>query len=78
MKNQGIVLSRDSREDERVVEGSQKLSISKPRIENKNQACYCIDTQKNSNICTVFIDTIHLLQTQIIGKESKMNNTTNR
>lgn len=47
-------------------------------IENKNQACYCIDTQMNSNICTVFIVTIHLFQTQIIGKESKMNNTTNR
>ena len=69
---------RDIMGDERVVEGSQKLSISKPRIENKNQACYCIDTQMNSNICTVFIVTIHLFQTQIIGKESKMNNTTNR
>ena len=41
-------------------------------IENKNQACYCIDTQMNSNICTVSIVTIHLFQTQIIGKESKI------
>ena len=76
-----IILSGDSWKDERVVENSpdsQKLNISKPRIENKNQACYCIDTQMNSNICTVFIVTIHLFQTQIIGKESKMNNTTNR
>ena len=37
-------------EDERVVEGSQKLSISKPRIENKNQACYSTNTQMQSNI----------------------------
>ena len=65
-------------EDERVVESLQKINIFKMNIENKNQACYCIDTQMNSNICTVFIVTIHLFQTQIIGKESKMNNTTNR
>ena len=72
------VSSKDLSTIEGLVEVSQKLSISKPRIENKNQACYCIDTQMNSNICTVFIVTIHLFQTQIIGKESKMNNTTNR
>ena len=46
---------RDIMGDERVVEGSQKLSISKPRIENKNQACYSSGTQINSSICNVSI-----------------------
>ncbi len=47
----GEVLSGDSWEDEGVVESSQKISISKIDIENRNQACYSIDTQMNSNIC---------------------------
>ena len=51
----GGILSGDSWKDERVVEVSQKLSISKLHIENKNQACYSIGTQMNSNICTVSI-----------------------
>ena len=44
-------------EDERVVESLQKIKIFKMNIENKNQACYCIDTQMNSNICTASIVT---------------------
>ena len=46
----GGVLSGDSWEDERVVEVSQKISISKIHIENKNQACYSTNTQMQSNI----------------------------
>ena len=58
MKNggdQGGVLSGDSWEDERVVESSQKISISKIDIENRNQACYSTSTQINSSICNVSI-----------------------
>ena len=51
----GGILSGDSWKEERVVEVSQKLSISKPRIENKNQACYSSGTQINSSICNVSI-----------------------
>ena len=51
----GGVLSGDSWEDERVVESSQKISISKIHIENKNQACYSTNTQMQSNICNVSI-----------------------
>ena len=47
----GSVLSEDSWEDEGVVESSQKISISRNCIENKNQACYSIGTQMNSSIC---------------------------
>lgn len=56
----GGILSGDSWKDERVVENSpdsQKFSISKLRIENKNQACYSGNTQINSSICTVSIFT---------------------
>ena len=56
----GGILSGDSWKDERVVEDSpdsQKFSISKLRIENKNQACYSRNTQINSSICTVSIFT---------------------
>ena len=42
-------------EDERVVESLQKINIFKMNIENKNQACYRIDTQINSNICNASI-----------------------
>ena len=49
------ILSGDSWEDERVVEVSQKISISKIHIENKNQACYSTNTQMQSNICNVSI-----------------------
>ena len=41
----------------RVVEVSQKISISKIHIENKNQACYSTNTQMNSNICNASIFT---------------------
>ena len=41
----------------RVVEVSQKISISKIHIENKNQACYSTNTQMQSNICNVSIFT---------------------
>ena len=51
----GGILSGDSWKDERVVEVSQKLSISKLHIENKNRTCYSTNTQMNSNICTVSI-----------------------
>ena len=51
----GGILSGDSWKDERVVEDSQKVSISKLHIENRYQACYSINTQMNSNICTVSI-----------------------
>ena len=44
-------------EDERVVESLQKINIFKMNIENKNQACYRIDTQMNSNICIASIVT---------------------
>lgn len=53
----GSVLSEDSWEDEGVVESSQKISISRNCIENKNQACYSGNTQINSSICTVSIFT---------------------
>ena len=43
------------REDEGVVESSQKISISRNCIENKNQACYSSGTQINSSICNVSI-----------------------
>ena len=49
-RRSGGVLSGDSWEDERVVEVSQKISISKIHIENKNQACYSTNTQMQSNI----------------------------
>ena len=51
----GGILSGDSWKDERVVEVSQKLSISKLHIENKNRACYSTNTQMQSNICNVSI-----------------------
>lgn len=51
----GGILSGDSWKDERVVEDSQKVSISKLHIENRYQACYSTNTQMNSNICTVSI-----------------------
>ena len=51
----GGILSGDSWKEERVVEVSQKLSISKLHIENKNQACYSSGTQINSSICNVSI-----------------------
>ena len=51
----GSVLSEDSWEDEGVVESSQKISISRNCIENKNQACYSSGTQINSSICNVSI-----------------------
>ena len=51
----GGILSGDSWEDERVVEVSQKVSISKFNIENRYQTCYSTNTQMNSNICTVSI-----------------------
>ena len=53
----GGILSGDSWEDERVVKDSQKLSISKLHIESRNQACYPINTQMNSNICNASIFT---------------------
>ena len=53
----GGILSGDSWKDERVVEVSQKISITKIHIENKNQACYSGNTQINSSICTVSIFT---------------------
>ena len=43
------------RKEERVVEVSQKLNISKLHIENKNRACYSTNTQMQSNICNVSI-----------------------
>ena len=51
----GGILSGDSWKEERVVEVSQKLSISKLHIENKNRACYSTNTQMQSNICNVSI-----------------------
>ena len=51
----GGILSGDSWKDERVVEDSQKVSISKLHIENKNRACYSTNTQMQSNICNVSI-----------------------
>ena len=51
----GGILSGDSWKDERVVEVSQKLSISKLHIENKNRACYSTNTQMQSNICNLSI-----------------------
>ena len=41
--------------DEGVVGSSQKISISRNCIENKNQACYSSGTQINSSICNVSI-----------------------
>ena len=52
-----MILLGDSWEDERVVEDSQKLNISKLYVENINQACYSTDTQMNSNICNASIFT---------------------
>ena len=64
-------------EDERVVESLQKINIFKMNIENKNQACYCIDTQMNSNICTASIVTNSFTSDpDNRGEESKMKNTT--
>ena len=54
-RGSGSVLSGDSWEDEGVVESSQKISISRNCIENKNQACYSSGTQINSSICNVSI-----------------------
>ena len=54
-RGSGSVLSGDSWEDEGVVESSQKISISRNCIENKNRACYSTNTQMQSNICNVSI-----------------------
>ena len=53
----GGILSGDSWKDERVVEDSQKVSISKIYIESMIRACYPINTQMNSNICNASIFT---------------------
>ena len=49
------VSSKDLSTIEGLVEVSQKLSISKLHIENKNRACYSTNTQMQSNICNVSI-----------------------
>ena len=75
MKNDrgaGDVLSGDSWEDERVVESSQKIGISKNRIENENQACYSIGTQMNSNICKrIYIYQFVYFKPRYSGKNPK-------
>ena len=75
----GGVLSGDSWEDERVVESSQKIGISKIDIENRNQACYSTSAQINSSILQrIYIYQFIYFKPRYSGKNPKWKTTENR